>query len=160
MCGIVGIVGLDPPGGALECALRMNAQIVHRGPDDEGSWAEGGHALAVRRLSIIDLAGGHQPMVAPSGTVLVFNGEIYNYRALRDELSTRWEFRTHSDTEVVLALYETEDIAFLDRLEGMFAFALLDAGRRRLHLVRDRLGKKPLYYTDGRGELLFASELK
>src|SRR4051812_39996815 len=133
MCGIVGVVGLGPPGDALERALRMNAQIVHRGPDDEGSWAEGGHALAVRRLSIIDLAGGHQPMVAPSGTVLVFNGEIYNYRTLREQLARAWEFTTRSDTEVVLALYETEGIAALDRLEGMFAFALLDQRRGVLH---------------------------
>jgi asparagine synthase (glutamine-hydrolysing) len=160
MCGIVGIVGASPSQDARERALHMNAQIVHRGPDDEGIWSEGGSALAVRRLSIIDLPGGHQPMVAPSGTVLVFNGEIYNFRALRDELAERWTFRTRSDTEVVLALYELEGIAALGRLEGMFAFALLDNERRRLHLVRDRLGKKPLYYTHGAGALVFASELK
>src|SRR5262245_10305197 len=123
----------------------MNAQIVHRGPDDDGIWAGDGCALAMRRLSIIDLAGGHQPMIAPSGTVLVFNGEIYNFKAVRDELAGRWDFRTRSDTEVVLALYETHGIDALDRLEGMFAIALLDPRRRRLHLVRDRLGKKPLY---------------
>jgi asparagine synthase (glutamine-hydrolysing) len=111
-------------------------------------------------LSIIDVAGGHQPMIAPSGTVLVFNGEIYNYRSLREQLARTWEFRTRSDTEVVLALYETEGISALDRLEGMFAFALLDRRRGVLHLVRDRLGKKPLYYTDRDGPLLFASELK
>jgi asparagine synthase (glutamine-hydrolysing) len=160
VCGIVGIVGANPSYNARERALHMNAQIVHRGPDDEGIWSDGGSALAVRRLSIIDLPGGHQPMVAPSGTVLVFNGEIYNFRALRDELAERWTFRTRSDTEVVLALYEQEGIAALERLEGMFAFALLDTGRGRLHLVRDRLGKKPLYYTDGAGPLVFASELK
>lgn len=138
----------------------MNAQIVHRGPDDDGIWANDGSALAMRRLSIIDLAGGHQPMIAPSGTVLVFNGEIYNFLALRDELAGVWEFRTRSDTEVVLALYETEGIGALERLEGMFAVALLDIRRRRLHLVRDRLGKKPLYYTEAPGPILFASELK
>ena len=160
MCGIVGIVAASPPGSARERALRMNARIVHRGPDDEGIWSDRGDALAMRRLSIIDLAGGHQPMIAPSGAVLIFNGEIYNFTALRDELSSRWEFRTRSDTEVVLALYELEGIGALDRLEGMFAFAVLDRGRHRLHLVRDRLGKKPLYYTDTRGPLLFASELK
>jgi asparagine synthase (glutamine-hydrolysing) len=160
MCGIAGIVGSDPPDTLRERALRMSAQIAHRGPDDEGVWAGDGASLAVRRLSIIDLAGGHQPMVAPSGTVLVFNGEIYNFRALRDELVGRWDFRTRSDTEAVLALYETEGIAALNRLEGMFAIALLDRGRHRLHLVRDRLGKKPLYYTDGTGPFVFASELK
>jgi asparagine synthase (glutamine-hydrolysing) len=99
-------------------------------------------------------------MVAPSGTVLVFNGEIYNFRRLREELSREWEFRTRSDTEVVLALYETEGIGALDRLEGMFALALLDPRRARLHLARDRLGKKPLYYTADGGAFLFASELK
>src|SRR5919197_5091190 len=99
MCGIAGIVGSDPPDTLRERALRMSAQIAHRGPDDEGVWAGDGASLAVRRLSIIDLAGGHQPMVAPSGTVLVFNGEIYNFRALRRELGGRWSFRTNSDTE-------------------------------------------------------------
>jgi asparagine synthase (glutamine-hydrolysing) len=157
MCGIVGVVCAERE--ARERAVAMNACIVHRGPDEDGSWGDGRDALAMRRLSIIDLAGGHQPMVAPSGTVLVFNGEIYNYRQLRAELRDAWDFRTDSDTEVVLALYETEGIGALERLAGMFAFALLDRGRRRLHLVRDRLGKKPLYYTAS-GELLFASELK
>jgi asparagine synthase (glutamine-hydrolysing) len=160
VCGIAGVVGADPRDDVRGRALRMNARLVHRGPDDEGVWAERGSALAVRRLSIIDLSGGHQPMVAPSGTALVFNGEIYNYRALRETLAERWAFRTQSDTEVVLALYELEGIDALDRLEGMFAIAILDGRGRRLHLVRDRLGKKPLYYTDGDGPLLFASELK
>ena len=160
MCGIVGIARADPRDDPRGRALRMNARIVHRGPDDEGVWAEGGEVLAMRRLSIIDLAGGHQPMVAPTGDVLVFNGEIYNYRALRRELEGRYVFRTESDTEVLLALYELEGIDALRRLDGMFAFALLDRRRGRLHLVRDRLGKKPLYYTTGNGPLLFASELK
>ena len=158
MCGIAGVVCASQ-GSALERALAMNARLVHRGPDDEGSWSAGPHALAMRRLSIIDLAGGHQPMVAPSGTVIVFNGEIYNFAELRKELAPRWQFRTRSDTEVVLALYELEGIGGLDRLAGMFAIALLDTVHDRLHLVRDRLGKKPLYFTAD-GELLFASELK
>ncbi|MEA2478758.1 MAG: hypothetical protein QOJ07_680, partial [Thermoleophilaceae bacterium] len=161
MCGIAGVSGAPSSDAALELAERMNAELVHRGPDDAGSWREGGDALAMRRLSIIDLQGGHQPMVAPSGTAIVFNGEIYNYRRLRDELAgDGWEFRTGSDTEVVLALYELHGIEAVDRLEGMFAIALRDGARGRLHLVRDRMGKKPLYYTDGPGELLFASELK
>ena len=146
MCGIAGVVCASQ-GSALERALAMNARLVHRGPDDEGSWSAGPHALAMRRLSIIDLAGGHQPMVAPSGTVIVFNGEIYNFAELRKELAPRWQFRTRSDTEVVLALYELEGIGGLDRLAGMFAIALLDTAHDRLHLVRDRLGKKPLYFT-------------
>ena len=161
MCGIAGVSGAASPEAAREIALAMNAALVHRGPDDEGSWADGGDALAMRRLSIIDLEGGHQPMIAPgSGTAMVYNGEIYNYAALRSELEERWEFRTTSDSEVVLALYELHGIEALDRLEGMFAIALRDSARGRLHLVRDRMGKKPLYYTDGRGELRFASELK
>jgi asparagine synthase (glutamine-hydrolysing) len=160
MCGIVGIAGGNPRDDLRGRALRMSARLVHRGPDDDGIWAEGDSALAIRRLSIIDLEGGHQPMIAPSGTVLVFNGEIYNFRALRRELEQRWEFRTRSDTEVVLAAYECDGIEALSRLEGMFAIALLDRRGNRLHLVRDRLGKKPLYYTDAPGPLLFASELK
>jgi asparagine synthase (glutamine-hydrolysing) len=161
MCGIAGIVGADPPESALEQVRRMSARLVHRGPDDAGEWADDrGAALAVRRLSIIDLEGGHQPMEAPSGTTIAFNGEIYNFKKLRNELEGRWAFRTRSDTEVVLALYETEGIAALDRLEGMFAFALVDRAHERVHLLRDRLGKKPLYYTDGDGPLVFASELK
>jgi asparagine synthase (glutamine-hydrolysing) len=160
MCGIVGIVGAPTTDEARERALAMNARIVHRGPDDEGIWANDGCALAMRRLSIIDLAGGHQPMLSPAGSVLVFNGEIYNFAELRRELAGRWEFRTRSDTEVVLALYELEGISSIERLEGMFAIALLDTARGVLHLVRDRLGKKPLYYTDEPGPTLFASELK
>jgi asparagine synthase (glutamine-hydrolysing) len=139
----------------------MNAALAHRGPDDEGVWDDGGDALAMRRLSIIDLTTGHQPMVAPSGTAIVFNGEIYNFAALRNELVRGgWRFQTTSDTEVVLALYELQGIEALRRLEGMFAIALRDGALQRLHLIRDRMGKKPLYYTDGPGELLFASELK
>jgi len=161
MCGIAGIVRADRRDGAVERVQRMSACIVHRGPDDEGVWAgEPGAALASRRLSIIDLEGGHQPMVAPSGTVLVFNGEIYNFLGLRRQLAKNWPFRTRSDTEVVLALYELEGIEALQRLEGMFAIAVLDPRRHVLHLVRDRLGKKPLYFTEGRGPLFFASELK
>jgi asparagine synthase (glutamine-hydrolysing) len=161
VCGIAGIVGADPPESAHERAARMSARLVHRGPDDEGIWSDGkGAALAVRRLSIIDLEGGHQPIVAPSGTVIAFNGEIYNFKALRRELEGEWQFRTRSDTEVLLALYETQGIAALERVEGMFGLALFDPGRGRLHLVRDRLGKKPLYYTEGPGPLIFASELK
>jgi asparagine synthase (glutamine-hydrolysing) len=161
VCGIAGVSGATSSDAALDTAERMNAQLVHRGPDEAGSWAGERDALAMRRLSIIDLAGGHQPMVSPSGTAIVFNGEIYNYRRLRDELAgDGWEFRTHSDTEVVLALYELHGIDAFDRLEGMFAIALRDGARGRLHLVRDRMGKKPLYYTDGPGELLFASEVK
>jgi asparagine synthase (glutamine-hydrolysing) len=160
MCGIAGVVGLTDGRDARAVVERMSRQIVHRGPDDHGVWHEGRNAFAVRRLSIIDLAGGHQPMVAPTGAVLAFNGEIYNYRALRDELADEWRFTTQSDTEVVLALVTRRGIEAIDALEGMFAFAYLDDSRKRLHLVRDRLGKKPLYYTEPTGPLYFASELK
>ena len=152
------MAGASRPEEAQELAARMNAALVHRGPDDDGQWSGGDASLAMRRLSIIDLSGGHQPMVAPSGTAIVFNGEIYNYASLRDELD--WDWQTHSDTEVVLALYERHGIDALRRLEGMFAIALHDGRRGVMHLVRDRMGKKPLYYTDGVGPLLFASELK
>jgi asparagine synthase (glutamine-hydrolysing) len=139
----------------------MTAQIAHRGPDDEGYHAVADVVIGMRRLSIIDLALGHQPMVADDGTAIVFNGEIYNYRALRDELvADGARLHTHSDTEVVLELFRRHGPEALNRLEGMFAFCILDPGDRRMHLIRDRLGKKPLYWVRDGDRLLFASELK
>ena len=165
MCGIVGMIGDFPDQQGLDVVQRMSSTIIHRGPDDEGSWAQPGFAFAARRLSIIDLQGGHQPMWAEGGgnnlAGIVFNGEIYNYRALRDRLIAAGQsFHTKSDTEVVLRLYETEGVEGFSRLEGMFAFCLLDRRRGLVHLVRDRLGIKPLYYGAFDSRFYFASEIK
>jgi asparagine synthase (glutamine-hydrolysing) len=165
MCGICGMVGRGPvePG----TLARMTWALRHRGPDDEGFHVEehdDGTAvgLGFRRLSIIDPAGGHQPIANEDGSVwLIFNGEIYNYRELREELEARGHrFATQADTEVIVHLYEERGSACVERLNGMFAFALWDGNRRELLLVRDRFGKKPLYYAEVEGRLLFASELK
>jgi len=140
----------------------MSARLVHRGPDDEGSFQRGPVALAARRLSIIDLAHGHQPIANEDGSVVVVqNGEIYNYRELKQELQGRGHrFATDCDTEVLVHLYEEHGDAFVERLRGMFAIALWDAGEERLLLARDRFGIKPLYYRHVDGDLSFASELK
>jgi asparagine synthase (glutamine-hydrolysing) len=142
---------------------RMNAVLAHRGPDDSGVYHAGPVGLAHRRLAIIDLSpGGHQPMVNADGTVwIVYNGEIYNFLELRGKLEADGvRFRSRSDTEVMLALYDRRGVDFVDDLRGMFAFALWDARRQRLVLGRDRLGKKPLYYYVDDHALVFASEPK
>jgi asparagine synthase (glutamine-hydrolysing) len=160
MCGIVGMVG---PGAGAEAELaRMCDAIRHRGPDDWGTFAEEGVGLGMRRLSIIDLAGGHQPIANEDGSVqLILNGEIYNHEALRRELVARGHsFRTRTDTEVLVHLYEDEGERMLQRLRGMFAFALWDRRRRRLFVARDHFGQKPLFYTERAGRLTFASEIK
>ncbi|HET7189684.1 MAG TPA: hypothetical protein VFI52_16140, partial [Gemmatimonadaceae bacterium] len=145
----------------------MSTCLAHRGPDDEGSWTDDdvGLALGHRRLSILDLSPeGHQPMASVAGRyVTVYNGEVYNWRELRAELEraghTRW--RGHSDTEVLLAGFERWGIrGTLDRANGMFAIAVWDRQSKQLHLCRDRLGEKPLYYGWSRGVFLFGSELK
>ena len=140
----------------------MCDQIRHRGPDDEGFYAEGGCALGMRRLSIIDLNTGHQPISNEDGSVwVVFNGEIYDYQALRDELAAKGHcFKTATDTETLVHLYEDAGVEGLARLRGMFAFAIWDARNRRLFLARDRFGKKPLYYAALPQGLYFGSELK
>ena len=174
MCGITGAVWTDDAAplerGTLE---RMTEKLRHRGPDDRGFYL--GHcraagpnhppmhvALGMRRLSIIDRAGGHQPMSNEDGTVwIVFNGEIYNYLELRHRLEgSSHQFRTQSDTETLVHLYEDEGIDFLSHINGMFALALWDERRGELLLARDRLGQKPLVYRHENGRLLFASELK
>lgn len=161
MCGIVGVVGVLSADAGRECVSRMNRAIVHRGPDDEGIWADQGRAFGMRRLSIIDLPGGHQPMWTDDGVGIVFNGEIYNYQKLRDELlSSGYAFRTQSDTEVILNLYHRDGLAAIDRLEGMFAICFYDSRSNRIHLVRDRLGVKPLYYGSQDGNFFFGSEIK
>ena len=163
MCGICGLVSLDgstPPDPHALAA--MNATLVHRGPDSDGIVIDGPAGLAARRLSIIDLAGGDQPISNEDGRVqVVQNGEIYNYRELRAELERRGHlFSTRSDTEVLVHLYEDRGPRFVEALRGMFAVALWDARERRLVLARDRFGIKPLYYRSADGTLSFASELK
>jgi asparagine synthase (glutamine-hydrolysing) len=164
MCGIVGIFdtrGRREPDRDL--LRRMNQVQLHRGPDEGGEHFEPGLAFGHRRLSIIDLSSGQQPLANEDGSVLVvFNGEIYNYRDLVPELTARGHvFRTHSDTEVIVHAWEEWGADCLQRFNGMFAFALWDRNRETLFLARDRLGKKPLYYTlTADGRLLFASELK
>jgi asparagine synthase (glutamine-hydrolysing) len=171
MCGLAGFVAARGGGqqsGLEALASRMSEALRHRGPDDQGVWAdpEAGIALGHRRLSILDLSpAGHQPMFSPSGRfVIVYNGEIYNCEQLRQELlSERAElhFRGHSDTEVMLAAFEQFGIEpALKRMNGMFAFALWDRHERTLLLARDRFGEKPLYYGSAGGVFLFASELK
>jgi asparagine synthase (glutamine-hydrolysing) len=160
MCGIVGKIGPGPV-GEMEIR-RMCDAIVHRGPDDWGRFVEGGVGLGMRRLSIIDLAGGHQPIANEDGSVIViFNGEIYNHEHLHAELAAKGhQFRTRSDTEVLVHLYEDEGERFLHRLRGMFALAIWDRRARRLLLARDHFGQKPLFYTESGGCLTFASEMK
>jgi asparagine synthase (glutamine-hydrolysing) len=162
MCGIAGIVDFSGRPVNPEEIQRMNDRIRHRGPDDDGVWIEGPVALAMRRLSILDVSGGHQPMFDESGRIVtVYNGEIYNYPELRRELIARGHtLRTTSDTEVIPHLFEEKDRRLVDDLRGMFAFAVWDRAQRSLLLARDRLGIKPLYYMwDGR-RIIFASELK
>jgi asparagine synthase (glutamine-hydrolysing) len=161
MCGIVGALGEFPAEGGKSLVARMNAAIVHRGPDDEGSWSKDGVAFAMRRLSIIDLAGGHQPMWTEDGVGIVFNGEIYNYKALREELrQSGYEFHTQSDTETLLHLYHRDGLDAVHQLQGMFAICIYDPRAGSLFLARDRMGIKPLYYLERGEAFFFASEIK
>jgi asparagine synthase (glutamine-hydrolysing) len=164
MCGICGMVALEGPlDPRLSAALpAMTEAIHHRGPDGGGVFEDGIAALGHRRLSIIDRVGGAQPLSNEDGTSwIVFNGEIYNHHPLRQELLSRGHgFRTVSDTETILHGYEEYGPAIVDRLEGMFAFAVYDSRTRDLFIARDRLGKKPLFYTVVGGALHFASEMK
>jgi len=163
MCGIAGIVGSgdDGPVG-YDVLQRMCQTLVHRGPDEQGLFIKSGAALGMRRLRIIDLAGGQQPIFNEDRTAwVIFNGEIYNFRELRKELEDQGHrFRTNSDTEVIVHLYEDLGADCVHKLRGMFAFALFDERRRRLLLARDRLGKKPLHYALSGGQLFFGSEIK
>ena len=163
MCGFAGWfrLGIDSAqrGPLLE---KMCSAIVHRGPDDQGIYSDDHVGLGFQRLSIVDLEGGHQPMASDDGGVVIsFNGEVFNHAALRSELARDGEsFRTHSDTEVILKLYQTRGIESIARLNGMFAIAIWDKRQGVLHLVRDRLGVKPLYYARVGNALLFGSEIK
>ncbi|EXI88314.1 MAG: Asparagine synthetase [glutamine-hydrolyzing] 1 [Candidatus Accumulibacter regalis] len=162
MCGIHGIYRFDGLSVEPRMLSSMGDRIRHRGPDDEGSHVDGPCGIGMRRLSIIDLAGGHQPLSNADGTLwLVCNGEIYNFRELRSELQGKgYRFKTGSDSEVLLHLYDAEGDDFVLRLNGMFDFALWDARRRRLLIGRDRLGVKPLYVLQDWQRLAFASEAK
>src|SRR6476646_4928515 len=162
MCGIAGIIRRQGETVTAEEVRRMTDTIIHRGPDDEGIYAQRNVGLGMRRLSIIDLSGGHQPIYNEDGTVaVVFNGEIYNFLQLREDLENRGhQFRTHSDTEVIVHLYEELGADCIKKLRGMFAIALYDTKNNFLLLARDRLGKKPLYYAIHRGQLYFGSEIK
>ncbi|MEO7653014.1 MAG: asparagine synthase (glutamine-hydrolyzing) [Bryobacteraceae bacterium] len=161
MCGIAGY-WLWQGNASEQLVHEMCGRIRYRGPDDEGIHIDGGCGMGMRRLSIIDLSTGHQPMSNEDGTVwIVFNGEIYDYRALRGDLIAQGHrFATHSDTETIIHLYEQEGVEGLSRLRGMFAICLWDSRRRKLVLARDRFGKKPLYYAVLPHGIYFASELK
>ena len=164
MCGIVGILS-DTRGNREDLTGRVTAMassLAHRGPDDEGFFFADGVALGHRRLSIIDLATGHQPMFNEDGSVcIVFNGEIYNYAQVKEELSAKGHrFATNSDTETIVHAYEEWGQACVHRLRGMFAFGIWDDREKKLFIARDRLGKKPLFYADYAGQFVFASEMK
>jgi asparagine synthase (glutamine-hydrolysing) len=163
MCGIAGVVQFARDAQIdAEVLRRMCAAMVHRGPDDEGIYSQGRVGLGVRRLSIIDLTTGHQPLSNEDGTLwIVFNGEIYNHLTLREQLIARGHrYRTNSDTETIVHLYEEYGRNCVDHLHGMFAFAIWDTRQQRLFVARDRLGIKPLYYRLSPECFLFGSEIK
>ncbi|HEV2300067.1 MAG TPA: asparagine synthase (glutamine-hydrolyzing), partial [Stellaceae bacterium] len=165
MCGIGGFLGARPM-PAAESEARLSAMVAalrHRGPDDEGIWTDGRAGLAHARLSIIDLSPlAHQPMASADGTVwIAYNGEIYNFAEIRRDLEAAgYAFRSRSDTEVIVNGWHAWGPRIFSRLNGMFALALWDRRSRRLVLARDRIGKKPLYYTRAPARLTFASEIK
>ena len=163
MCGICGVYNAQSNEPVSQQLIEhMTRLISHRGPDDDGAYLDGAVGLGFARLSIIDLSGGHQPMSNETGDVwIVFNGEIWNYKALRNELLEKGhQFRTNSDTETIIHAYEEYGVGCVARLHGMFGFAIWDGPRKRLLLARDRAGKKPLYYTYVDGDIIFASEIK
>jgi len=158
MCGIAGIYGAsDKP-----FVKRMCDKIIHRGPDEEGYYVDDNVSLGMRRLSIIDLSAGSQPIFnEDESIVVIFNGEIYNFKELREELEQKGHrFYTNSDTEVIVHAYEEYGYECLGRFNGMFAIALWDTNRKELFLARDRIGIKPLYYTMIDESVVFASEIK
>jgi asparagine synthase (glutamine-hydrolysing) len=161
MCGIAGFL-LRSGQAQAEVVRAMTDVIRHRGPDDEGIYTDGPCGIGMRRLSIIDLSTGHQPISNEDGSVwVVFNGEIYNYEDLRQDLIARGhQFRTNSDTETIVHLYEEKGAEGLALLRGMFAFCIWDAKQHKLFIARDRFGKKPLYYANTPKGFFFGSELK
>src|SRR4029077_10749965 len=163
MCGICGIFFANREWRVQGDVLaRMNRRIVHRGPDDEGFFVEENVGLAMRRLSIIDVKSGHQPLANENRDVwIVFNGEIYNHAELRENLEARGhQYRTRSDTETIVHLYEEYGSDCVQHLRGMFAFAIWDRTKQRLFVARDRLGIKPLYYQLTERAFLLGSEIK
>ena len=163
MCGIAGIVYFDKNRNVVHHDLQAMTDIIkHRGPDDEGFYIDQNVGLGFRRLSIIDLSTGHQPMCNEDETIwVVMNGEIYNYLNLRNDLiKCGHKFKSNSDTEVLVHLYEEHGIDFISKLRGMFAIGLYDKFNNKLVLVRDRVGIKPLFYALNGEELIFGSELK
>jgi asparagine synthase (glutamine-hydrolysing) len=158
MCGILGIFGFNDK----ETVKRAGARIVHRGPDMSGHYVDENIELFHRRLSILDLSKkGRQPMTNEDGSVvIVFNGEIYNFKELREKLKGKYEFRTETDTEVIVHLFEENGIACVEQLEGDFAFVIWDSRKKELFIVRDRVGVKPIYYSKSGSKLVFASEYK
>src|SRR5882757_7353463 len=162
MCGIAGVMQFRGARIERETLRQMCAAMVHRGPDDEGIYTDGSVGIGMRRLSIVDLATGHQPLSNEDGTLtIVFNGEIYNHLALREKLVARGHsYRTHSDTETIVHLYEEYGPDCVKHLRGMFAFAIWDRNKKTLFIARDRLGIKPLYYHLNSERLLFGSEIK
>jgi len=164
MCGITGLFQRSPGTVSPDLLNRMNQALVHRGPDGEGLWISKNKqvGLAMRRLAIIDRGGGQQPIFNEDGTIgVVFNGEIYNFQELRTELEAKGHrFKTHSDTETIVHLYEDMGVDCVQKLSGMFAFSLWDEKKERLFLARDRFGKKPLFYVNHGGRLAWASELQ
>ena len=149
MCGIAGQITFDNSPVSRPLIAEMGARLRHRGPDDSGIYVHGGVGLAHQRLSVMDLSpAGHQPMSNEDGTIwIVFNGEIYNFEDLRARLCDQHAFRSRTDTEVIIHLYEEFGLDCVAMLRGMFAFAIWDSRARRLVLARDRVGKKPLYYA-------------
>src|SRR5438128_1210703 len=163
MCGTCGVYNRQSGKPVThQLIAEMTSSISHRGPDDRGIHLDNNLGLGFARLSIIDLSGSSQPMANETGDVwLVFNGEIWNYKALRKELIEQGhQFRTHGDTETIVHAYEEYGVDCIARLHGMFGLAIWDSRQKRLLLARDRVGKKPLYYTRVNGDLLFASEIK
>src|SRR5690348_8615828 len=162
MCGIAGFASAKPLRESASLIYRMADAVAHRGPDDSGFYRDDHIALGHRRLSIIDLPGGHQPMPNQAGTLqLVYNGEIFNHAQLRAELEKAGRrYRTHCDTETIIHAYEEFGPACLSRFRGMFAFAIWDSVRNRLFCARDRLGKKPFYYSWDSAVFVFGSEIK
>src|SRR5436309_1271487 len=163
MCGIAGIIEFASDARVnLDTLRKMCAAMVHRGPDDDGFYVRGPVGFGMRRLSIVDLATGHQPISNEDGTIwIVFNGEIYNHATLRAQCQARGHrYRTQSDTETIVHLYEEYGRECVRHLRGMFAFAIWDAQAERLFVARDRLGIKPLYYRLTSESLVFGSEIK
>src|ERR1700680_3717950 len=163
MCGIAGILEFGRDARASASALREMCRVItHRGPDDEGFYTDGAVGIGMRRLSIVDVAGGHQPLANEDGTLwIAFNGEIYNHLELRQQLIARGHrYTTHSDTETVIHLFEEYGSDCVQHLRGMFAFAIWNRNTKTIFIARDRLGIKPLYYKLTPERLLFGSEIK